>query len=90
MAYTKASTRATVKYVKNHQKQIVVKYKKTTFQNVIEPSVQRANLPLATFFKVAVNSRIELENLIREKTKLQCDTEISEFIRNAVIDKLNS
>lgn len=63
MAYNESAMRASIKYVKEHQKQIVVKYKKEEFDQDVKPAIEKSGLPTATFIKQAIAEKIKRDGL---------------------------
>lgn len=59
MAYTEAVNKAVQKYVKEKQKQIIIKYKKEEYEEKILPAIEASGLQTATFIKRAVEEKIE-------------------------------
>lgn len=59
MTYTNAANKAAQKYVRTKQKQIAIKYKKEEFEERILPAIAASGLPIATYFKKAVEEKIE-------------------------------
>lgn len=59
MAYTEAVNKAVQKYVKEKQKQIIIKYKKEEYEEKILPVIEASGLQTATFIKRAVEEKIE-------------------------------
>lgn len=66
MAYTNASNKANQKYVREHQKQISIKYKKEDYENMIAPAIDKSGLPMATFIKQAIAEKIKRDGLSKE------------------------
>ena len=60
--YSKAAGRATVKYVRDHVKRVTLKYRKEYYEEHIQPAVDRAGVPAATFFKEAIEEKIQRES----------------------------
>ncbi len=61
MSYDNASKQATMKYIKEKQQEIKVRYKKNEFENEILPAIEQSGLPVATFIKQAVSEKILVE-----------------------------
>lgn len=61
MAYNESAMKSAIKYVKEHQKQIVIKYKKEDYESRIQPAIKKSGLPTATFIKQAIEEKIERE-----------------------------
>lgn len=69
MAYDEAHKRATLKYTKDKLKTVHIRYKNMEFEQRILPAAERSGLPVATFFKEAVNEKIERDQLDKENDK---------------------
>lgn len=67
MAYSKEQMVRSIKYVKEHQKQVVVKYKNEEFESRIRPAVEKSGMPMATFIKQAVNEKILRDGLLEQQ-----------------------
>lgn len=65
MAYSEKSTRnaRNIQYVKEHQKQIQIKYKNEEYQQHILPAIKKTGLPVATFIKQAIEEKIIRDQL---------------------------
>lgn len=61
MAYNDISRKATVKYIKERQKEIKLRFKKEDYETRIEPAAKESGLPVATFIKKAIDEKIERE-----------------------------
>lgn len=55
MAYSKS---ATIKYIKDKQQEIKIRYKKDEYTNKILPAIEKSGLPVATYIKQAVAEKI--------------------------------
>ncbi len=62
MAYSEASKRATLKYIKDKQKCVMVKFKKADFETRIEPAIKKAGVSMSKYIKEAVYEKIERES----------------------------
>ena len=62
MGYTQKSNKNSIKYVKDHQKVIMIRYMNTVFENEIMPFVEKSGMKLATFIKQAIKEKIERDN----------------------------
>lgn len=63
MAYSKQQNEYNKGYVKDHQKQIMIKYKNEDYESRIQPAIEKSGLPTATFIKQAVDEKIERDGL---------------------------
>ncbi len=59
MAYDNTSKKATIKYIKEKQKEIRIRFKNEEYYASIEPAVKKSGLPVATFIKQAIYEKIE-------------------------------
>ena len=55
---------ATMKYIKEKTKQVVVRWKKEDYDNRIKPGIEKSGLPMATFIKQAVEEKLLRDNLL--------------------------
>lgn len=65
MAYSEKQNEYNKKYVKEKQKQVVIKYRKEDWENCILPNIKETGLPVAAYIKEAIN-----EKIIRQKDNL--------------------
>ena len=63
MAYSKQQNKYNKEYVKDHQKQIMIKYKNEDYESRIQPAIEKSGLPTATFIKQAIDEKIERDGL---------------------------
>lgn len=63
MGYNESSKQATIKYIKEKQERIEVKWKKDYYNNHIQPAIQNSGKPVATFIKEAVEEKIQRDQL---------------------------
>ncbi len=83
MGYNDASKKSTMKYIKEKQQEIKVRYKKDEYENDILPVIEQSGLPVATFIKQAVSEKIIVE------TNKGYDLEITlESVKNTALKKL--
>ena len=68
MSYSSAQNRASIKYVKEHQKQILLRVKKEEYETVIEPAIKKSGLPAATYIKQAIYEKIERDKMNDRKS----------------------
>ena len=59
MTYSESSKRASMKYIKEKQKSILLKIKKSDFENIIQPAIEKSGLPTSTFIKDAIYEKIK-------------------------------
>lgn len=89
MPYNDINNKATIKYKKLHQKTVEVSYKIDYYEERILPVVNEVKLQPQSFFKRAIESRLDCEKLIRPLIKPSLsDTpqEQEEFISNFIFD----
>ncbi len=55
---------ATMKYIKEKTKQVVIRWKKEDYDNRIRPGIERSGLPMATFIKQAVEEKLVRDGFI--------------------------
>ena len=63
MAYNEIAKNATIKYIKDKQQRLEIKYKKEEYDQRIRPAIERSGLPTATFIKQAIDEKIERDGL---------------------------
>lgn len=66
MAYNESAMKSSIKYVKDHQKQIMIKYKNEDYKQRIQPAIEKSGLPTATFIKQAIDEKIERDGLLEQ------------------------
>lgn len=89
MSYTIETKRSSMKYIKEKQHEIKLRYKKDEFEKDILPAIQKSGLPVATYIKLAVaekiradeNERMELQELL-EKVKTITVEEIPKIFQD--------
>lgn len=59
MSISDSQRKATLKYVAEKQKQIMIKYKISEYEERIRPAITASGLPTATFIKKAIDEKIE-------------------------------
>ena len=62
MAYDEAAKISTIRYIKEKQQEIKIRYKKDEFEQEILPAIEKTGLPVATFFKLAVAEKIKADS----------------------------
>lgn len=63
MGYDEIAKKATIKYLKEKQKRVDLKYKLDEYENRIKPAIEKSGLPTATFIKQAVDEKIKRDGL---------------------------
>ena len=58
MSYDESTKKATLKYIKDKQQEIKVRYKKDEYEQEILPAIEKSGLPVATYIKQAVSEKI--------------------------------
>lgn len=59
MPYNETTKKATIKYLKEKAKQIVIRYTKAEYEEKVRPAAEASGLKLATFIKKAIEEKIE-------------------------------
>ena len=59
MAYSEKSKNSTIKYIKDKQREIKIRYRKEEFDIEIAPVIEKSGLSVAGFFKEAVAARLK-------------------------------
>ena len=67
MSYNEGSKKSTLKYIKDKQHEIKIRYKKDEYELEIAPIIEQSGLTVAGFFKEAVAARIRAYHEAREK-----------------------
>ncbi len=62
MGYDETSKKSTIKYIKDKQQEIKVRYKKTDYEQDILPVIEKSGLPVATYIKQAVSEKVESDS----------------------------
>lgn len=58
MSYDESTKKATMKYIKDKQQEIKLRYKKDEYEQEILPAIEESGLPVATYIKQAVFEKI--------------------------------
>lgn len=58
MSYDESTKKATMKYIKDKQQEIKVRYKKDEYEKEILPAIEKSGLAVATYIKQAVSEKI--------------------------------
>ena len=58
-----SAKKSTIKYIKEKQRQVIVRWKKEDYEEHIGPAIKRSGKPMSQFIKEAVNEKIEREGL---------------------------
>lgn len=64
MTYTNSSKQATTKYLKDKQKRVPLNWKKSDYEEIIEPAIKRTGKPVSTFIKEAVEEKLKREGYL--------------------------
>ena len=65
MAYNEVAKKATIKYMKEKQQELKIRYKKDDYEQRIQPAIEKSGLPTATFIKQAIDEKIYRDGLNR-------------------------
>ena len=65
MSYNDMSKNSTLKYIKEKQQQVTLRFKKDDYESRIQLAIKKSGLPTATFIKQAIDEKIERDNLLR-------------------------
>lgn len=65
MTYSNATKKATLKYIKEKQAQVTVRFRKDDYDNRILPAIKKSGKPVSTYIKDAVDEKIRRD---QEKT----------------------
>ena len=71
MSYDESAKKSTMKYIKEKQHEIKLRYKKEEYENHVLPSVTKSGLPIATYIKQAVYEKIKADEASELKTTLE-------------------
>ena len=63
MTYDNSSKTATIKYIKEKQHEIKIRFKKIDYDQYILPAIKKSGLATATFIKQAIDEKIIRDNL---------------------------
>ena len=63
MAYNDISKKATIKYIKDKQREVKIRFKKDDYDTRIEPAIKKSGVPTATFIKAAIDEKIARDGL---------------------------
>ncbi len=71
MSYDELAKKATIKYIKEKQHEIKLRYKNDEYEQLILPAVTKSGLPTATFIKQAVYEKIKADEAIELRKTLE-------------------
>ncbi len=63
MPYNKSQKDATIRYIKEKQREIKLRFKKDDYDERIGPAIKKSGLPTATFIKDAIDEKIVRDGL---------------------------
>lgn len=63
MTYTNATKKATLKYIKDKQAQVTVRFRKDDYDNRILPAIKKSGKPISTYIKDAVDEKIQRDEV---------------------------
>lgn len=66
MSYNEAAKKTTIKYIREKQKTVTIRFKKFDYEDRILPAAIACDLPVATFIKQCIAEKIERDNLLGE------------------------
>ncbi len=61
MGYDESTKKSTMKYIKEKQHEIKIRYKKEEYEKMILPAIKKSGMPVASFIKQAVSEKIATE-----------------------------
>ena len=64
MTYTNSSKNATIKYLKDKQKRVSLNWKKSEYEEIIEPAIKHSGKSVSTFIKEAVKEKLKREGYL--------------------------
>lgn len=63
MEYSEERKQSSMKYIREKQKSILVRFKRTQYEEEIEPAIIKSGLQVTTFIKNAIMEKIERDGL---------------------------
>jgi len=63
MPYNETAKKATIKYIKDKQQRIEIKWKKTDYDTRIAPAIEKSGQSVSAFIKDAVEEKIKRDRL---------------------------
>ncbi len=78
MAYNEQTKKKNMEYIKAKQQRIPVNWLKSDYEERVRPAIEKAELPVSTFIKQAVNEKIDRDGL----EERQILPKLSETLRN--------
>ena len=67
MPYNENTKKSTIKYIKEKQKQLTVRYKISDYTDYIAPAIEASGMNTTAFIKKAVSEKIERDGLLNGK-----------------------
>ena len=83
MSYGENSKKSTMKYIKDKQQEIKVRYKKDEYLLEILPTIKKSGLPVATYIKLAIK-----EKIAADKSKQEELERILEAVKMATVKEI--
>ena len=83
MSYGEKSKKSTMKYIKDKQQEIKVRYKKDEYLLEILPTIKRSGLPVATYIKLAIAEKIASDKSHHEEFE-----KILEAVKKATVEEI--
>ena len=82
MGYNSAAKQSSMKYIKEKQQEIKIRYKKDEYEKTILPFIRESGLPVATYFKIAVLEKILANENNNNEFKKTIEYVKSEAVKN--------
>ena len=83
MSYGEKSKKSTMKYIKDKQQEIKVRYKKDEYLLEILPTIKKSGLPVATYIKLAIAEKIASDKAYHEELE-----KILEAVKKATVKEI--
>ena len=83
MSYGEKSKKSTMKYIKDKQQEIKVRYKKDEYLLEILPTIKKSGLPVATYIKLAIAEKIASDKDHHEELE-----KILEAVKKATVKEI--
>lgn len=83
MGYNDVAKKASMKYIKDKQQEIKIRYKKDEYEKMILPFIKESGLPVATYFKKAV-----LEKILANENKKREIKNTIEYVKSETVKSI--
>lgn len=83
MGYNDVAKQASMKYIKDKQQEIKIRYKKDEYEKMILPFIKESGLPVATYFKKAV-----LEKILADENKKREFKNTVEYVKSEIVKSI--